>query len=819
NPPDQPLALDRTTERREALERALHPRNNEEPTPKTDIDECDTELEELKDAVSGDSAQRLEKEHYDKKKEQAKTTEEINDLEKAADRARRRLAELRAMKEASEGVERAYSRAVDAVLTARDKGTLHGVCGTIAELGQVDAKNANAIETAAGPRTQCIVTESAADAQAAIEYLRKNNLGRATFLPLDKMTGNMPRGKALMVVKDPASLGFALDLITFNKRYEKAFQYVFGDTVVVHGLDDARRLMGGVRLVTQKGDLIEASGAMSGGSNKKDKGGASAFGGVDTAELEKVTSELRAAETHLETLTEQLTTLRSEIHDLEDRLREAKGSSEDVAQRVKKLEQARSEAAKKLETAKEAVFKQSGELDTLDDEMEAIRAEVGAMNDHLAELDAERERLSSALLSGTKKELADRIRKMETDLAAAKDAYRDAEQKRSIAKEKARLVQERVQEYQAKIARTVEEQARHKADIERFKVEIKGFDAEIDALESTTREASEAVAELQDEKDLVKDKLSEIRIKIDKKATEAETGYSLIAKEKDALPAIEEQLGEVLVELSENHYTQPDDEELPPLDVLKKNIREIEWSINQLGPINQRALEEYEEQEKRRDELVGEVEHLNEERAALQQLVDEIVGKKKSEFMEVFDAINANFRSVFERLSEGGTAHLELEDPEDPFNGGLTIKARPKGKRVLRIDALSGGEKSMTALGFIFAIQEYEPSPFYYLDEVDQNLDGVNSHTIGRTVKENSKSAQFIVVSLRKVTLKQADHIYGVTMQRVGVSEMVGNFDIDRIDESGNETKRGKGRKEAPLDEKAEAEAAEAVVTEEVAHG
>lgn len=788
------LGLDRLNDRREVTAEQLTELDERVRRLQTDIDELDILLEDVKDQSDPNAAKQFEKLLFEKKKRQAQLTEEIRDLERAADRARTRLAELRAQKAAAEGAAKNYTHAVDAILAARDKGHIKGVCGTIAELGQVDKRFSTAIETAAGARLQCIVVETARDAQAGIEYLRDQRLGRATFLPLDKMAKSMPRGKSLMAVKDAASHGFAAELIDYNPRYDNAFRYVFGDTVVVDNLADARRLMGGVRLVTQQGDLIEAGGAMTGGSNKGGKRSV-AFGGVDASEIEKASQELRAAETHVDTLSNEMGDLRGEILELEDNLRATRGSTDTLVEKAQSLEKTRADIANKFEKAKEARHAKAGEVDKLEAEIEAADELLAKANDQLADMEADRDRLGKALLSTTKKEFADRIRKVQKDLDDSREAAREAEKKRDVARERVQLAQERVDGIAKRIASLETERDGHTNDLVTLEKEMAGLQTEIDALEESSREANDAVRELHDKRDTVKDKLGDLKVAINKKTDEAEVGYGLIRKEKDNLPALEEQLGEAMVELREANYQHPDDEPLPPLDELRRDIRNIEANINALGPINQRALEDYEEQDARKNELAEEVTHLNEEHDALVKLVEEITTRKTEDFMKVFDAINENFKRVYARMSVGGSAYLKLENEKEPFEGGMTIMARPKGKRVIRLEAISGGEKGMTALAFIFAVQEYEPSPFYYLDEVDQNLDGVNSDVVGRMVASNSKKAQFIVVSLRKVTLRQADHIYGVTMQKVGLSEIVGNFDISQLRDAD-----GNGPKEGPLD-------------------
>jgi chromosome segregation protein len=217
------------------------------------------------------------------------------------------------------------------------------------------------------------------------------------------------------------------------------------------------------------------------------------------------------------------------------------------------------------------------------------------------------------------------------------------------------------------------------------------------------------------------------------------------------------------------------------MEDLKRELRNQEASLERLGPVNMRALDDYDAEDKRRRDLKEEAGRLEAQRAELVQVVAQISQKKKVALMEVFGAINENFAAVYAQLSAGGQAYMELENADDPFQGGLVLKAQPMGKKVTRLDALSGGEKSLTSMAFIFALQRFDPSPFYYFDEVDQNLDAVNSELLARMIKDNARYAQFIVVSLRRITLKEASHIYGVTQQVAGQSEIIAHFDIDTL--------------------------------------
>jgi chromosome segregation protein len=222
-------------------------------------------------------------------------------------------------------------------------------------------------------------------------------------------------------------------------------------------------------------------------------------------------------------------------------------------------------------------------------------------------------------------------------------------------------------------------------------------------------------------------------------------------------------------------------EPLPSMKEIDMEVAQCEKALNRIGAVNLRALEDYEAHETRHRELKGELGRMRKERRDLLGLVKELETKKKQGLLEVFYALQTNFATVYTEISEGGEASLQLEDEEDPFAGGLLIRARPPEKRFHRLEALSGGEKSLVSMAFIFALQRHDPSPFYFLDEVDQNLDAVNAEKVARMVRKNAGSAQFVQISLRKVSLKEADHIVGVTMGSKGVSKVIMQVNLDEV--------------------------------------
>jgi chromosome segregation protein len=228
---------------------------------------------------------------------------------------------------------------------------------------------------------------------------------------------------------------------------------------------------------------------------------------------------------------------------------------------------------------------------------------------------------------------------------------------------------------------------------------------------------------------------------------------------------------------------------LPSLEALKDTISSCESALVSMGAVNLKAIDDYGQKKSRYDELKSETQRLEAQKKDLLKLMGELNEKKKVGLFKVYDAVNENFKRAYFELSGGGEAELILENSESPFEGGLAIKAKPKNGKVLRLEALSGGEKSLTALAFVFAIQEHQPSPFYLLDEIDMFLDAINADMVAHRVQRASQTAQFVQISLRKVTLNKADHIIGVTKQEGGVSSVIMKPNIGEINDFQEELK------------------------------
>ena len=725
----------------------------------------------------------IEKKLFQKRKEEAELSQQIRELEQALRSLQREYSQIRAEYEANESIKKGYTRSVLKILEARDQGLLKGIHGTVAELIKVDPKYETAIQVAGGQRLQSIIVDTDAVAAEAIEFLRKHNLGRATFLPLNKMIIGRPRAKALLVAQEKGSHGFAMDIISFKKEYENAIWYVLGDTVIMENLNDARRMMGGVRLVTLRGDLIEASGAMKGGSGEE----SIKFSQIDRSKLDELEEKLRSATMSHDSLLEKLDAVRDEIQKLQQEKQEI-SINESVD--IKGLEVKKKEFLAKVKIVGKELEDKIAERKSKEEERKEIEEQIKRLNDRIEELNKLKEEKGKPLVSDNAKkikELEDRLFSMKEELVKVKGEYD------SLSKE-LNFLKSRRDEYENRIEEIKKELEEKKKSLDSLNKEREKFKEELSALINLETKMTGKVKGLSEEKEKVYRDMVSLETEIDKINTRIESYGDLIARAEYRIPTIEATLKEVEREVSLYDLSEKDISNLPSIESLTESLKLIEENMRELEPVNMRALEEYEHQEQRKAKLEEDVNRLREQKRNLVRVVKEIAKKKKDRFLEVFNEINENFREVYAKLSYGGEASLELENPEDPFSGGMTIKAKPRGKKVLNLNALSGGEKSMASLALIFAIQNYDPSPFYVLDEVDMYLDSINAEAVSRMIKENASHTQFIMVSLRKVAIKEANHIYGVTMREDGISEMIGTVDLGSIGPKGEILNSGGGR-------------------------
>jgi chromosome segregation protein len=601
------------------------------------------------------------------------------------------------------------------------------------------------------------------------------------------MLPGRPHGKSLVVAKASGATGFAIDLVKFDESLRPAFWYVFGETVVMADLAQARAQMGGVRLVTLAGDLIEATGAISGGYIDPTSQGR----GSDSAvELKRLGDELRekgaaetAARAELAKVGERIRTVAEELstRSIQDQAHQSARAAYD-----KDLDAARD----RLATARARIDTARADQKKAEAALAKAEADVNRLASEIEALKAQAQKAQELYLSQLPEAVSAHLRSLqETAQKTGEERVRVNGELESVRASLAALATN-LEARRADLQKSQKEIASKKKEIAAAERQLKESRAGLEALKSVESKQSDS-ARAQSEK---KRKLDADRLAVTAKLAQAqanlETRRSMLTQEETRLAQAEAHVKELDEALKQFPEAEPDEKPVS-VEELKRKISALEQQIQSMGDVNQRAVEEYDQEKARSDEFQSEVQRLTSEKEQLLALVGEIEKKKREKITEVVAQVGVHFKEIYGELSAGGEGEIALENPDDPLAGGLLIKARPVGKQVSRLEQLSGGEKSLASLAFIFSMQRYDPSPLYVFDEVDMSLDGLNAEFVGRMLRRNAERAQFIVISLRKVTLKFAHHLLGVTMRGDGCSRVVG-IDLDDIhDVENRENVRG----------------------------
>ncbi|MWG35481.1 chromosome segregation protein SMC [Halomarina oriensis] len=738
----------RTNEQRD-LREEIADLESEIPDLEADIADLEAELEKARKNKT-----TIESVVDDLRAEKYELQDDLDSVDDEVSAAQAEYAELEA--KAGESGDSSYGRAVTTVLNA-DK---QGVHGTVGQLGGVSPQYATACETAAGGRLANVVVEDDGVGQRCIEFLKSRNAGRATFLPMSKMHGrSLPS-----LPSEDGVVDFVYNLVDFDPMYADVFSYVVGDTLVVEDMATARDLMGKFRMVTVDGDLVEKSGAMTGGSRSGSRYSFSSGAG----QLERVAKRINELE-------EKRQSVREELRDVESRLDDARDRQANAADKVRDVETEMEKTEGRIEEIRDTVERKEGELDAIDedreevsermDDLEADIAEqdetIEAIESDIADLEAElrdsevaelTERAEAireeiATLDEETDDLDGRLNELQLEKQYAEEAIEDLHDDIESAQNRKAEAEERVVELESEIEdqnEVLEEKHEQVADLE---AELTDLKEERDDLKADLREARE-------ERDAAKEKLGRVESRLDN----AREKRDRLEWEVDELAA---QVGDY------------DPEDVPDHDTVEAEIARLDVEMEALEPVNMLAIDEYDAVAEDLADLEEKRETLVEERDGIVERIEGFEAKKKATFMESYEAIREHFEDIFERLSSG-SGTLVLEDETDPFEGGLTMKAQPRDKPVQRLDAMSGGEKSLTALAFIFAIQRHNPAPFYALDEVDAFLDAANAEAVGEMVDALADDAQFIVVSHRSALLERSERAIGVTMMDDNVSAVTG---------------------------------------------
>ncbi|MGD1856685.1 MAG: chromosome segregation protein SMC [Leptolyngbyaceae cyanobacterium] len=650
------------------------------------------------------------------------------------------------------------------------KSGLTGICGLVAQLGRVDPKYQTALEIAAGARLGYLVVENDGVASRGIDILKRQRAGRATFLPLNAI--RPPRSQKIGRWERPDGfVDYAVDLIECDDVYREVFAFVFGNTVVFERLNEARRHLGKFRMVTLDGEVLESSGAMTGGSLRRQ--GRLHFGTVEAGEsaeakalrerLQEIARILESCDRALAKADTTVKTQSKELIEARQRYREQQLQNTQAQQQRQQLQQRQ---------------------DSTTQQHQQYQAEYAAAQQRLRELEAtlpiqetqlqqKRQELTALEESQTHSEWQQaqtKVRTLEVALTERQQALQTAQQQQTELEAQQQRLQERM-----RLAQQTIDQARQQQQVQiNQQTEINQQQAvlkqDIIATQTAIAKLDKTLAGEKAERDRKEHQLRDQRNQLQQLEWQQqkllETQHERQQQLSELQTAIEIQQSELPSPLPEI----PDDLDL---ETLQKQLKSLQRRLEAMEPVNMLALEEYERTQERLEELTTKLTTLEDERTELLLRIENFTTLRRHAFQEAFAAVNKNFQAIFAELSDGD-GYLQLDDPQDPFNGGLNLVAHPKGKPVRRLASMSGGEKSLTALSFIFALQRYRPSPFYAFDEVDMFLDGANVERLSKMIRHQAQQAQFIVVSLRRPMIESAERTIGVTQARGAYTQVLG---------------------------------------------
>lgn len=739
-----------------------------------DIKDAEWNLQQVKQEAGPDASKQYSDKILAARKQESELEKQESELRETIRTLDGEYNRLSAEKKVSERFN-GGSAAVKEILALRDKGEMPGIHGTIQELATVDPGYETALSIAAGGKMQAVVVDNDQVAADCISYLKKQRLGRVTFLPLSKMMGGKPRAKAIMIVKQTE--GYATDLIDFDPKYANAFWYVFQDTLVVGNIDTARSLMGGVRLVTKAGELIEASGAMVGGTINQQS--VMKFGSASESKLEEVGSKLRAANGSLDYLLSQLRELRNGIRTMDDEMRKASAAGMGSQAKVGELNAQLQQLRKQKETISSEFEAKKKECAEAENELQEAKDDLGSVSEALENLRTERTAVRDRIKEIAPAEIQEKIQTVRDSIYKIRGEVSDLESQCNALSAEIVGLNSQKESLDGQLSAVNRKIAEDRKLIENNTAEIQKVKVELEGLRNIEREMENGIEGLRNEKDALMQKKYLLDNQRTSTVEKIETKTGMRDSQSAQIAIIQGNLEQLEADLQA--ITFEVEMPIPSEEELRRTIRSCENIMARIGNVNLRAIEDYDERKKRYDSLMADVGALQKQIKDLDRLAESLNAQKKGLFMKSYDAVNTNFKAIYAQLSGGGEAYMNLENEDDPFDGGLSINAKPKNGKLLRLEALSGGEKSLTALAFIFAIQEYQPSPFYVLDEVDMFLDAVNAEMVAKRVKESSAKAQFIQVSLRKVTLAMADHLIGVTRPPSGISKVIMQPDFDEV--------------------------------------
>ena len=671
-----------------------------------------------------------------------------------------------------------YARGVKALLKDCEniKELGKGMHGALAELIGVPDKYQTAIEMALGASLQNIITEDEQDAKRLVEHLRTNKLGRASFLPITSI-----KGKKLEKIKGTKFnvIGIACDLINYDKKYEQIILNLLGKTVIVENMDSAIKVAKengySFRIVTLEGDLINSSGAITGGF------------------VEKKTLNILGRSKEIEALAKEITKLKKKVSDLEKERENIINKNKDIFEQYKKLESEYqtidikySVEKQKQTSIEDNIERFARTIQKLKDEKEKINNEIKDTQDKVEKdiqkievIKANNNELQEVIskFAELNKDTQKRVDDLNYDITNLKISVSSFDESENSINEIADMIKQEIEAYTKNISNKKEQIEKLKQENVTLNSDIEKYLQEIEEIKNQVQNSGETIENLKKER-------IELNQKLTQKEDEQNAEFKIIEDLRAQIVKVEvrksklddevnNQINNLWVEyeLTPNattEYQKPEN-----VSLTQRRVNNLRTDIRELGSVNVDAIEEYKALRERYDFMCEQRLDLESTMSKLHKMIAEITETMKTQFKEKFEIINNNFGEVFSELFGGGKAEITLEDESNILECGININVQPPGKKLQSMTLLSGGEKAFTAIALLFAILKMNPAPFCVLDEIEAALDDVNVYRYAEFLKKFAVNTQFLVITHRKGTMEAADTVYGITMEENGISKLL----------------------------------------------
>ena len=673
-----------------------------------------------------------------------------------------------------------YQKAIKEILLECDRNASlkKGVHDVLANLITVPKEYETAIEIALGGTLQNIVTDTEEDAKKLIEYLRKNNLGRASFLPISSVKGK----KVDHLIKNGLSgvIGIASDLVKTAPKYEEIILNLLGKTVVVEDMDTAiilaRQNKYGFKIVTLKGDIINPSGAISGGSIKQNTTNIIGRAG----QIKDLLSELSKLEKNLEKVKnekkEYIKSITSILEQAETIEKEAQSSEITYATEKQKVESIE-EAIAKLENKLANLKKESLDIEKTKEQTLITKARYET---EIKELEQKMETLNGqiSVFAEKNKDNQKYIDDLNFDITNLKISVSSFDESANSLDEIIARIDQDILNIEKGITVKKEQRIKIEQDNKMLEEQITNLNNQIEEIKQNVNQSVEKVEELKKKRQEENSRLDNVELSIAEKLKLLENLKGETSKLDIKKSKIDVELEQIEQKLWEDYEITPNNaeqefEKPKNVQTTTKRVKELKEQIKNLGSINIDSIEEYRQTKERYDFMCEQRLDLEDSSAKLRKVIQDMTKIMKEQFAEKFNIINKNFGEVFKELFGGGKAELKLTDEENILECGIDIEVQPPGKKLQNMTLLSGGEKAFTAIALLFAILKINPAPFCVLDEIEAALDDVNVYRFAEYLKKFADETQFLVITHRKGTMEAADTVYGITMEENGISKLL----------------------------------------------